>query len=344
MAIYKRGRLWWVRFTGPNGRRVRESTGTEDRQKAQQYHDQLKAELWRIHKLGEKPRRTWQEAVVRWLKEKDHKADRGKDVQKLRWMDQYLGGLYLDEITRELVEGVGEAKRGEASVSTANRYLALLRSILRAARDDWEWIDRVPRVRLLPEPRRRVRYLTRSEAARLLAELPPHLADLAAFTLATGLRQSNATELRWDQVDRRRGVAWIHPDQSKSRRAITVPLNEDALAILARRWGEHEVYVFTYRGDPVARTSTKAWYAALKRAGISDFRWHDLRHTWASWHVQSGTRLQELQELGGWSTHEMVLRYAHLSADHLKTAASRILGTTLAHKDESTHLKLVVSD
>lgn len=104
------------------------------------------------------------------------------------------------------------------------------------------------------------------------------------------------------------------------------------------------MYVFTYRGDPVARTSTKAWYAALKRAGISDFRWRDLRHTWASWHVQSGTRLQELQELGGWSTHEMVLRYAQLSADHLKTAASRILGTNLAHKDESTHLKLVVSD
>ncbi len=196
MAIFKRGRLWWVRFTAPGGQRIRKSAGTEDRQKAQQYHDQLKAELWRIHKLGEKPRRTWQEAVVRWLREKDHKADRGKDVQKLRWMDQHLGGLHLDEITRDMVEKVGEAKRAEASVSTANRYLALLRSILRAARDEWEWIDRAPRVRLLPEPRKRVRYLTRAEAAKLVAELPPHLADLAAFTLATGLRQSNATELR----------------------------------------------------------------------------------------------------------------------------------------------------
>ena len=157
----------------------------------------------------------------------------------------------------------------------------------------------LPRVRLFPEPKRRVRFLTRQESVRLLHELPSHLADLAAFTLATGLRQSNATQLRWDQVDRSRGVAWIHPDQSKSRKAIAVPLNEDAMVILARRWGRHDVYVFTYRGAPVLRTSTKAWYKALQRAGIENFRWHDLRHTWASWHVQNGTSLQELQELGG---------------------------------------------
>ena len=63
---------------------------------------------------------------------------------------------------------------------------------------------------------------------------------------------------------------------------------------------------------------------ALVRAGIDNFRWHDLRHTWASWHVQSGTSLQELQQLGGWSDYEMVLRYAHLSSDHLRLAAERI--------------------
>jgi len=62
----------------------------------------------------------------------------------------------------------------------------------------------------------------------------------------------------------------------------------------------------------------------LKRAGINNFRWHDLRHTWASWHVQNGTSLQEPQQLGGWSSFEMVLRYAHLSSDHLREAASRV--------------------
>lgn len=105
-------------------------------------------------------------------------------------------------------------------------------------------------------------------------------------------------------------MAWIHADQSKSRKAIAVPLNKSACSVLIRQQGEHSKYCFTYQGEPVDRTTTKAWYNALQRAGISDFRWHDLRHTWASWHVQNGTSLNELMELGGWSSFEMVLRYA----------------------------------
>ncbi len=81
--------------------------------------------------------------------------------------------------------------------------------------------------------------------------------------------------------------------------------------------GKHPLYVFSYHGKRITQVSTKAWYAALAAAGIEDFRWHDLRHTWASWHVQAGTPLFALQDMGGWSSAEMVLRYAHLAADHL---------------------------
>jgi len=76
-------------------------------------------------------------------------------------------------------------------------------------------------------------------------------------------------------------------------------------------------HVFSYRGKPITQVSSKPWYAALRAAGIEDFRWHDMRHTWASWHVQNGTPLYALQEMGGWSSVEMVRRYAHLAADHL---------------------------
>ena len=75
MSLYKRGDTWWLCFTAPNGERIRRSTGTTDKHEAQEYHDHLKVELWRVHRLGEKPRRTWQEAVVQWLREKDHKAN-----------------------------------------------------------------------------------------------------------------------------------------------------------------------------------------------------------------------------------------------------------------------------
>ncbi|MDF1931681.1 tyrosine-type recombinase/integrase [Legionella pneumophila] len=82
--------------------------------------------------------------------------------------------------------------------------------------------------------------------------------------------------------------------------------------------------MFTYNGNPVSRCNNHAWLKALKRARIKDFRWHDLRHTWASWHVQNGTSLHELQQLGGWSEYDTVLRYAHLSSDHLQQAAERL--------------------
>ena len=88
--------------------------------------------------------------------------------------------------------------------------------------------------------------------------------------------------------------------------------------------GRHPTHVFSYHGKPIKQISTKAWYAALAAAGIEDFRWHDVRHTWASWHVMSGTNLQELMELGGWKSYEMVLRYAHLAPEHLSSAARRI--------------------
>jgi len=265
---------------------------------------------------------------VRWLRETGHKRTHERDKAKLRWLDRYLGRLMLSQVTREIVDEIGARKARDSSPANANRYLALIRSILRRARDDWEWIDHIPKVRLFREPRRRVRFLTRDEARRLLAELPPHLRDMAQFALMTGLRQRNVSYLRWDQVDMARHVAWIHPDQAKAGRAIGVPLNEGALDVLLRRQGEHPEYVFTYQGQPVERCSTKAFKKAVQRAGIAPgFRWHDLRHTWATWHVQSGTRLQELMELGSWSSYEMVLRYAHLAADHLRDAAGRIDGT-----------------
>ncbi|MEH6625424.1 MAG: tyrosine-type recombinase/integrase [Motiliproteus sp.] len=280
---------------------------------------------------------------MRWLADTKEKADHQKDVGKLKWLDQFLRDRYLDEIDRDLIDEVGRIKRDESSPSTANRYFSLMRAILRMARDEWDWIDKVPRFRLYREPQKRVRWLKPKEAERLLLELPPHLKVMAVFSLATGLRQRNVSYLRWDQVSLEKGMAWIHADQSKSRKAIAVPLNLDALSILIQQQGEHPEYCFTYQGEPVDRTTTKAWYSALKRAGISDFRWHDLRHTWASWHVQNGTSLNELMELGGWSSFEMVLRYAHMAADHLKQAASHVEGTILTHSGYKKGLQLVAS-
>lgn len=265
---------------------------------------------------------TWDDAVRRWLSDKSGKTTLRCDLGVIKWLNQFLSGVPLRDITRPVIDSLAQKKIATGVTNaTVNRMLALLRAILIRSVTDWDWLDVAPRVRLLREPLRRVRYLSKFEAKRLLAELPPHLAAMAAFSLATGLRRGNVTGLLWSQVDINRRLAWIHPDQSKNRKAIAVPLNGDAMRVVLMQIGKHPSRVFTYNGMPVTQLSTAAWYKALKRAGIDDFRWHDLRHTWASWHVQNGTPLYVLQELGGWENAEMVRRYAHFSASHLAVYA-----------------------
>jgi hypothetical protein len=145
-------------------------------------------------------------------------------------------------------------------------------------------------------------------------------------------------KLEWSQVDLYRRCAWIHADQAKARKAIPVPLNAEAVLVLRQQEGKHSSRVFSYQGKPVTKANNHAWRKALARAGIENFQWHDLRHTWASWHVQQGTPLHVLQELGGWSDYEMVRRYAHLSVEHLAEYADglseiRLVSTNLAQSE-----------
>jgi integrase len=296
--------------------------------------------LWRVAKLGERPRRAWNEAVVRWLKEASHKATIESDKAHLRWLDRFLRGKQLEAINRSLVDRITEARLGEGvSNATVNRTLEVLRAILRKSVNEWEWLDKAPQVRMLKEPTRRIRFLTREEAQRLLSVLPEHLAEMAAFSLATGLRRANVTGMQWSQVDLVRRLAWIHPDQAKARKAIAVPLNAEAVVIIRRQVGKHATHVFSFRGKPIIQVSTKAWYDALQKAGIEDFRWHDLRHTWASWHVQQGTPLHALQELGGWESAEMVRRYAHLTAEHLAPYADRLCALRVVEESADGTIK-----
>ena len=334
MSLSKRGETWWIRFTAPNGRRIQRSARTEVKQEAQELHDRLKAEAWRIQELNEKPSYLWQDAVKKWLVEQAEKASIRQDKIHLRWVHQYLFDKKLEDISKDLLDQIKSAKK-ETGVSnaTVNRLLAVIRAILNRAKNEWEWIDSVPYIRLLPEPKKRIRWLSQNEASRLVKELPDHLALMMRFTLSTGLRESNVTNLQWSQIDMQRRCAWVHADQAKARKAIAIPLNDDSMDIIERLKGQHKTHVFTYKGEPVLRANKHAWRNALKRAGIKEFRWHDLRHTWAGWHVQNGTPLNVLQELGGWSEPTMVQRYAHLSPDHLAEYAGNasFIGTNLVH-------------
>jgi integrase len=218
-----------------------------------------------------------------------------------------------------------KAKRSKgATPGTVNRYMALVRAIMRRACHDWEWIERVPKVGMLRDHSGRIRSLSRPEYAALLVELPPHLQGMMRFSVATGLRQANVSRLQWKQISLERRHLWVAAVDHKNGSPHAVPLNEAAMQVLIERQGDHPTHVFTYEGQPIVQVNTKAWRNALKRAGIEDFRWHDLRHTFATWHREAGTPTHELQRLGGWKTLSMVERYAHVAPEGLQVAANRL--------------------
>lgn len=324
----KNSQYWWYRFTAPDGTTIRQSAQTADKRKAQELADKHKAQLWDQIKLGHKPQYLWEDAVVKWVSESQKKS-LSDDVVMFRYLDKFFSGVLLSSITRDHVEKVIADKLGHATPGRANRVTALIRAVLRKAEREWGWIDKAPSIRRLKEDNKRIRWITRQEAERLCRELPDHLEAMARFSLATGLREANVTGLEWSQVDMQRKVAWVHADQAKAKKAIGIPLNADAIQVIRSQIGKHDRYVFTYKSKPVLKAGGNAWKKALGRARITNFRWHDLRHTWASWHVQAGTPLNVLQELGGWSDYSMVLRYAHLAPEHLAEYASKI--SHLAH-------------
>jgi integrase len=290
---------------------------------AKEWADKVQHEAWQQERLGNKPKHLWDEAVVKWCEESTKKTLH-KDVSKFQWFNTYLGGVLLSDITKAKVEEIAQAKKKEASASTANRYLEVIRAVLRRAVHEWEWIDKLSKIRMYPEPKRRVRFLTVAEAKTLLSRLPKHQRYLMKLALATGLRKSNITQLEWSQVSLEHRMAWIHADQAKGGESIAIPLNNVALSVLKKQCGKHPLHVFTYKGRPIKQVNTKAWRKALAEVGITNFRWHDLWHTWASWLVMEGATLSELQELGGWQTPEMVRRYAHFSVKHLRRVSSTL--------------------
>ena len=336
MAVFQRDGSWWIDFTTVQGRRVRRSAFTQDKAAALELHDKLKAESWREEQLNEKPKRTWEEAAYRWLQDTKDKRSHITDVYHVKWLQKHFRGKRLNELTRDAIARVAEIKAKESSQSSANRMLALVRAILNRAAGEWEWIDKAPFIRLYKEPKHRVRWLEPDEAQRLFNELPEYLADIARFALSTGLRRGNVLGLEWPQVNLARKVAWIYGDQAKAGKDIHVTLNDTAIAVLEKQKGKHHTRVFTYRGNPIAHFHTTAWQNALERAGIKNFRWHDLRHTWASWLAQDGTPLHVLKEMGGWHDTDMVLRYAHLAPEsfsrHASVVDKRLNGTFTARE------------
>lgn len=241
-GLYRRNGIWYIDFMSPSGKRIRRSTGTQSREAAEELRDKLRFESWRTSRLGETPKRLWDEAALRWLREKSDKKSIQDDISRLRMLSQ-LRGIFLHHIDSDLIMSIVE--KMPYGNSTKNRYLALIRSILKAASTKWKWLDTMPHIELYKETAGRVRWLRPDEAQRLIdSARPTYFADLIVFSLNTGLRQANVLHLKWSQIDLDRKVAWYYPDETKAGQALGVALNETAIGVIKAQQGKHPVFCF----------------------------------------------------------------------------------------------------
>ncbi len=225
--------------------------------------------------------------------------------------------------------------------ATLNRELAALRHLLRLAEEEWEVLERAPKIRLEKEPEGRIRWLEPAEERALLAACAKsqngQLTAIVTIALESGMRHGEIMGLTWERIDLSRGVFKL--ERTKSGRRREVPMRQVVYEVLVAMPEPRAGALWT------AKKIRTAFENAVAGAGLDDFTFHDCRHHFASWFMMRGGQLEALREILGHRDIKLTLRYAHLSPRHLraeidKTAA---FSTTSAHEIESEPATLVSS-
>ena len=335
---------WWYTYVNAGGARVRRSAGTTDRKEAEAILAAHKLDAHRARQWGERPQRGFEELMVAYLKATSRKRSAETDRYRVRALRRHLAGAVIQSLGVADVRRYIAARHAEgAADATVNRELSLLSTAINYANAEWDWgLPNPVKGRKLAEPEGRVRWLGHDEAAALVAAAQdavraPFLADLITVALHTGCRRGELLGLEWPRVDLRRNVLLLEAAHTKGKRRRTVPLNETARAALLRRArfrSEHcpaTPWVFSFRDGRPGRDIRGAFSAACIAAGITDFTFHDLRHTCAAWLVTDGAPLAEIRDLLGHSTILMTERYAHLAPENLRATVSRLDASRSRH-------------
>ncbi len=328
MGLVKRGDIWWMSFTY-QGQRVRRSTETSDKRLADSILATVKVKIIEGRFFGtlQEKERTFGEMMDRYVKECSSTkapASTVRDQNCLQHLLPCFGTKRLVEITpRGLADYKVIRRKEEAAPATVNKELALVRHAFNIAIREWEWCRENPmqKVKLERVYNEIDRWLTSEEEARLLLAVPAWLSEIIVFALNTGMRQGEILALQWGDVDFDRGTLVVMKSKNRERR--TIPLNGTVLGLLVAKQASasrrgHLVFT-TEGGTPIKPWNlVHAFIRARKKAGVENFRFHDLRHTFATRLVQKSVDIYKVQRLLGHKTGLMTQRYAHHSSESLR--------------------------
>lgn len=336
-GLFKRGNVYWIRYAVPDGRIIRESTKTASIKEAEyilicRRKEVKEGKLPEVKKITNHSFRELAGEYLKWAeRQRSFKSKKGFVKQLV----EVFGNYPLRWFTTRVIEQYQTEKLATNKPATVNRFLATLKHMFTKA-VEWEMVEKeilekVRRVKLIPENNRRLRFLSREECQTLIEKCDPHLRPIVVTALNTGMRKSEILNLKWDQVDLKHGFILLERTKNGERREV--PINQTLRATLeALPRHISSPYVFWYGDEGKSYQDVKkSFRSALRKAGIKDFVFHDLRHTFSSHLVMAGVDLTTVKELLGHKTLNMTLRYAHLAPYH-QVKAVKILDEALNGK------------
>jgi integrase len=341
-GIYKRGNIYWICFADQNGQTIRKSSGSKKFKDAQEllFKEKLSVTAIKEGKFTEKKAAAdidLQELVTKykaWMTGR-HKSFKSKEY-RIDQIFTFFGNIPLNRFNSLIVERYQtELISLELKPASVNKNISILKSMIAKAAE-WDMVGdeilkRVRKVKQLQENNRRLRYLSKEECWKLLEACTAHLKPIVVCALNTGMRKGEILSLKWDNVDLRHGFILLEITKNGDRREI--PINgflHDSLERLALNNIEGHKHVFHEKDGKALQGVRRSFKTACTTAGISNFHFHDLRHTFASQLVMAGVDLTTVKELLGHKSLTMTLRYAHLAPAHKAKAVDMMTGILTA--------------
>lgn len=265
----------------------------------------------------------------------------------LEWWRQKLGKYSINTVTSDLISQYRQVlleeltyKGTKRTPATTNRYLAAISSVMSYAVDECGWllVNPCKRVVKLRESSGRDRIASREECTKILEECRnsrnEHLLPIFLIALTTGMRRGEITKLTWDCIDLERGLITLK--DTKNGKPRTTSLVGESLQLLRKRYlirSQHSPYLFPAKKRFGHICIRKAWDEAMKRAHVQGLRFHDLRHTFATYAAESGASNLELATAMGHQTLQMLQRYTHMNATTTHRLSSAVHNKILENND-----------
>jgi len=327
MGVFKKGKNWYIDYY-VKGRRKREKIGPSRRQTElvfQKRRVQIAEEKFFEIKRSEKI--LFDDFAEMYINtySKPNKRSWVRDQNCIDHLKLFFENRYLHEITPLSIEQYKKLRMNEVSPRTVNIELSCLKAMFNKAISWGKALENpVTQVKLLKEDDRRLRYLETEEMKTLIENCPAYLRPIVIMALHTGMRKREILDLRWENVDLKRRLIYVANTKTDEKREIaTNSILHRTLAELRKERKGPYVFPGKEDGKPYIDIR-KGFRAALKKSDIKNFRFHDLRHTFASHLVMRGVDLKTVQELLGHKSIEMTMRYSHLSASHKQIAVERL--------------------